>query len=669
MLGESFNWSKTKMAEVNYAALSTQPSGSITKMRAEQIKSEDGFASLAVDFEALRGQVKDIIGAADYKEAITGEYAKVQIVDLAAHLDASGATSLSVKQDVAVAGSGSILGTLNVDGQATLASVNVEDLTSGRVVFAGASGELTDASGLTWDGSDLVAASAKVSDLTSGRVVYAGTSGALVDNANLAFDGTDLTMASAKVSDLTATRVVYVGASGALVDSGEMTFGAGGLTLSKDISARSGSFSGDITIAGNLTVQGATTTVDTQNLQVADAKIVISSGGIVDGAGLYLGDDTAGENIRWETDDGGKWIASDKFAADTIQALDLSEAIVWADASGNLVEISNQQLADAIEARLVGGVGVTITEAGSFVTASIGQPVGTADSVTFAGITNSSLSASRLMATNGSKAEVSVANLADWVAGTANRVSVTNDGDGTITLSGPQDIHTGASPTFVGETLSGLAADAGKAMKVGPSGALSAAVWDEFVAIEANKGLSLSQSGFKAQVGLAQDIRTTASPQFNALNVGTAHDILQVNAGADFKFQTTGKIILQDAEGTYELANTGEYASFNANFTATSIVGALNEIAEGLGGGKGKEVQTMAGDVSSSGGAFPFQVVLTTLDLGVLDNDAAAQSRLDVYVNGMMMVQGSDYSVNRGADRLDFAFPVKQGDVVVAVIR
>ena len=641
-----------------------------TRMRVEQIKSEDGFASLAVDFEALRGQVKDIIGAADYKEAITGEYAKVQIVDLAAHLDASGATSLSVKQDVAVAGSGSILGTLNVDGQATLASVNIEDLTSGRVVFAGASGELTDASGLTWDGSDLVAASAKVSDLTSGRVVYAGASGALVDSANLDFDGTDLTMASAKVSDLTATRVVYVGASGALVDSSEMTFGAGGLTLAKDISVRSGSFSGDITIAGNLTVQGATTTVDTQNLQVADAKIVISSGGIVDGAGLYLGDDSSGENIRWETDDGGKWIASDKFAADTIQALDLSETIVWADATGNLVEISNQQLADAIEARLVGGVGVTLTEAGSFITASIGQPVGTADSVTFAGITNSSLSASRLMATNGSKSEVSVANLADWVAGTANRVSVTNDGDGTITLSGPQDIHTGASPTFVGETLSGLAADAGKAMKVGPSGALAAAVWDEFVAIESNKGLSLTQSGFKAQVGLAQDIRATASPQFNALNIGTAHDILQVGVGGvDLKIQTTGVMLFQDAEGTYELAKTGEYASFNANFTATSIVGALNEIAEGLGGGKGKEVQTMGADVSSSGGAYPYQVVLTTLDLGVLDSDAAAQSRLDVYVNGMMMVQGSDYAANRGADRLDFAFPVKQGDVVVAVIR
>ncbi|MFN7729740.1 MAG: beta strand repeat-containing protein [Bdellovibrio sp.] len=39
------------------------------------------------------------------------------------------------------------------------------------------------------------------------------------------------------------------------------------------------------------------------------------------------------------------------------------------------------------------------------------------------------------------------------IAGTANRITVT-PGAGSITLSGPQDIHTGASPTFVGQTLS-----------------------------------------------------------------------------------------------------------------------------------------------------------------------------------------------------------------------
>ena len=97
------------MANKSYQDLSTQPSGSITKIRAEQIKSEDfASGSLAIDLEALRGQIKDIIGAADYKEEITGEYAKVQIVDLAAHIDASGASSLAIKQAANVVGAFSV---------------------------------------------------------------------------------------------------------------------------------------------------------------------------------------------------------------------------------------------------------------------------------------------------------------------------------------------------------------------------------------------------------------------------------------------------------------------------------------------------------------------------------------------------------------------------------
>lgn len=58
-----------------------------------------------------------------------------------------------------------------------------------------------------------------------------------------------------------------------------------------------------------------------------------------------------------------------------------------------------------------------------------------------------SLSASKLVATDADKALVS-SDLASWVTQTANQVLVADDGDGTITLSTPQDIHTGASPTF-----------------------------------------------------------------------------------------------------------------------------------------------------------------------------------------------------------------------------
>ena len=43
------------------------------------------------------------------------------------------------------------------------------------------------------------------------------------------------------------------------------------------------------------------------------------------------------------------------------------------------------------------------------------------------------------------------------LTGTANRVSVTDGGgNSTVTLSAPQDIHTGASPTFAGMTVTGL---------------------------------------------------------------------------------------------------------------------------------------------------------------------------------------------------------------------
>jgi hypothetical protein len=70
--------------------------------------------------------------------------------------------------------------------------------------------------------------------------------------------------------------------------------------------------------------------------------------------------------------------------------------------------------------------------------------------------TISNLTATRLMVSDGSKIASSVSDLTAWVAGTTNRVTVTDDGDGSVTLSGPQDIHTGATPDFDGLTVSGF---------------------------------------------------------------------------------------------------------------------------------------------------------------------------------------------------------------------
>lgn len=78
--------------------------------------------------------------------------------------------------------------------------------------------------------------------------------------------------------------------------------------------------------------------------------------------------------------------------------------------------------------------------------------LGPTSSPVYAGLTLTGLTASRLLSTNASKVLTST-DLNSWVTGTANQLTVTDDSDGTITLSLPQDIHTGASPTFAGLTV------------------------------------------------------------------------------------------------------------------------------------------------------------------------------------------------------------------------
>lgn len=78
---------------------------------------------------------------------------------------------------------------------------------------------------------------------------------------------------------------------------------------------------------------------------------------------------------------------------------------------------------------------------------------------TLNGLTANGLTASRLVATGAGKALASVTDLTAWIAGTTNRVTVSSDGDGTLTITAPQDLHTGATPQFARLGL-GAAADA-----------------------------------------------------------------------------------------------------------------------------------------------------------------------------------------------------------------
>jgi len=116
---------------------------------------------------------------------------------------------LSDSADMTFTGAGAtsqlqLVGKLNVDAQSTLASLNVENLTATRVVYVGASGQLVDSTDMVFTGSGATSqlqligklnvdaqstlASVNVEDLTSGRVTFAGATGKLVDSSAFTFN-------------------------------------------------------------------------------------------------------------------------------------------------------------------------------------------------------------------------------------------------------------------------------------------------------------------------------------------------------------------------------------------------------------------------------------------------------------------------------------------------
>ena len=84
---------------------------------------------------------------------------------------------------------------------------------------------------------------------------------------------------------------------------------------------------------------------------------------------------------------------------------------------------------------------------------NFGQDLRKKASPIFAGLVLTGLTSTKVIQTDTNKALTSVSDLTSWIAGTSNQIAVADDSDGTVTLSTPQDIHTGASPVFAGLTV------------------------------------------------------------------------------------------------------------------------------------------------------------------------------------------------------------------------
>lgn len=180
-------------------------------------------------------------------------------------------------------------GTVDFDGNVTVASLNVEDLTSTRVTYAGTNGELVDDAGFTYTGAgasatltvagtldvdtEALLATAKIEDLTDNRIVIAGTGGELEDDANFTFDGTTFTVGAATITQASGN----IETDGTIGADGNVRVGAAGAThFTVDAT------NGDIGTAGDLTVGVDATFGATGQLAFASANSTVTLAGDLD---------------------------------------------------------------------------------------------------------------------------------------------------------------------------------------------------------------------------------------------------------------------------------------------------------------------------------------------------------------------------------------------------
>ena len=639
------------------------------------VGSSDAFAGNMLEAMGhIAGAIKRIHGNSDFLAEDRGVFTHatsqfIGILSASSDLKAGGA--LDIAGGANLRGAVHAFNTLDVDSLATMSGSVVEDLAGGdgAVLFADASGRLKSDAKLTWDGTKLSVDGALDltggivgSSLVAGRVVYVDAEGALTTESGLDYDAaanvlgvsgsldvsgsSDLhgavqmystlnvdalaTVSGSVIEDLNNGRVALVGSGGRLVDDAQITHSAGQLTVSGSTFSKDVSIARNLTVAGDLLVQGDTVTINVGEIVAEDKHIVLAkvdgniSDTTADRGGLILTGST-NHTILWVKDDvnGHAWEFSENLVPAGTKDLGLTGdrwQNLWLSANADID--GNADVAGTL----------AVTHAATFasvVTASAGIMI-TGDTAT------------RLYIVD---ADGSMKDEAD------------------LTYSSGKLLVNGAS---------GLEVTNAAVMK-------STLEVDGIAHLDANvyaaQNLYLSGAAdFASTLAVADDVTLDKAADQSILKTGGD---LHMSASADLRLQAGGDVKLVDqyraastwsgVEGIQLAASAAEWSNFKATFGGE--VSLLAALTGGGSGGKFKaEIAATSAFVTSSamadvaGGADFASKWSSIVEPKI--------AKVDVFVNGQLMVSGSgmDYDVASNGD-ITFGFDLVADDIVMALVR
>jgi hypothetical protein len=210
------------------------------------------------------------------------------------HITASG--NISGSGNLSITGTSTLTGRLNANGAITTTNITASGTISGSgnifITGNGTIGGTLDVTGTTTLAGNLLAngnttlgnANTDTVTITAATVTAANlptyTAGThndvLIQSASsiIAKREIDVRVWGSSLLDgsLTATRVPFATDANSLTDSANLTFAGNILTVNGS------TFGQDVAIAGNLTVSGTTTVIDTTNLSVEDKFIILAHG-------------------------------------------------------------------------------------------------------------------------------------------------------------------------------------------------------------------------------------------------------------------------------------------------------------------------------------------------------------------------------------------------------